>query len=101
MYNEQAIAKLVQRVDKDTFYPAVQNRNDKDRSATLPSATAEKDRGQATLKLARQEYVDYYKFDTALWALQAKQTGEELLPHLVKLLTDNPRITLDTPMATP
>ena len=33
--------------------------------------------------------------------MQAKQAGEELPPHLVKLLADNPQITLDMPMATP
>ena len=99
--NEQAIAKLMQKADKDTLYSAAQDCNDKGRSATLLSAAAEKGHGQAALKLAEQKYADYYKFDAALWALQAKQAGEELPPRLVKLLADNPQITLDMPMATP
>lgn len=99
--NEQAIAKLMQKADKDSLYSAAQDCNDQGRSATLLSAAAEKGHGQAALKLAEQKYADYYKFDAALWALQAKQAGEELPPHLVKLLADNPQITLDMPMATP
>ena len=40
--NEQAIAKLMQKADKDTLYSAAQDCNDKGRSATLLSAAAEK-----------------------------------------------------------
>ena len=78
--NEQAIAKLMQKADKDTLYSAAQDCNDKGRSATLLSAAAEKGHGQAALKLAEQKYADYYKFDAALWALQAKQAARNCRP---------------------
>lgn len=91
----------MQRVDEDTLHSATRDYSDKDRPATLPSAVAGKGHGQIALKLAEQKYAGYYRFDAALWALQAKRTDEELPPRLVKLLADNPQIMLDMSIATP